>query len=226
MKRNEIAKTTTKKFEAQAQIQTQAKTHARTQAQATNQSQTQHNYRFGHYLDAIVSGIQKWWEDINDPRTIQQKVEKPKKLNVRVRLKELLLVAIAFGFFGLLLLSASFESYSAGNVAHWLGYQVCCVIAITICVGTIEYRKAMAISKDARIEFEQKLCTARDNLFDGIVLLLSKLIKLVVVVLAISVALQYVPGLEEHVPRIMQASKWVIENFNSLLEKVIVFFSK
>lgn len=221
MKRNEIAKITTKKFEAQAQIQTQAQTHTRTQAQATNRSQTQHNY-----LNAFVSGIQKWWEDINDPRTIRQKVKKPKKLNVRVRLKELLLTAIVFGFFGLLMLSASFESYSAGNVAHWLGYQVCGVIAIAICVGIIEYRKAMAISKDARIEFEQKLCTARDNLFDGIVLLLSKLIKLVIVVLAISVALQYVPGLEEHVPRIMQASKWVIENFNSLLEKVIVFFSK
>lgn len=174
------------------------------------------------FMEAVASKVQSWWENINDPRTIRQKMQ-PKYKSVPQRLKEALIAAIITGFLGVMLLWTGIDYQISGNPG-WVGYEIFGVIAVTVALITIEYRRAVAESKAARIKFERRLRYIRDNLMDNVVLLLSKLIKLILVIVTISVALQYVPGLEQYVPRISEASKWIIEIFNVALEKAIVFF--
>jgi hypothetical protein len=182
---------------------------------------------FADHIDAIAfkmrDGIKKWWRRTNDPKAIRRKMRQNEP-SVQQRLKDVFVLAVAFAICLIFTLSASIDSYKAGETATWLLYTFGAAISFICLGGAISYSEAIATSKAARIRFERQVQRAFDNFTENLGRLLRRIVALALTVVAISVALQYVPGLGDHVPLVAEASQQVIDIFNTMLEKAVAFF--
>ena len=174
------------------------------------------------FASNIRSKLSKWWNDVNDPVYIRRAIRESEP-TVSERLKATFILAVIFGLGIVVMLSSSIDSYKADNTTAWLWYSFCTAVCVLAFGGIISYREAIAESKAARLRFERRVKKSCDNFADNMVRIIRRIILLALAVVTVSVALQYVPGLENHVPSIAEASKQVIDIFNSLLEKAITF---
>lgn len=187
----------------------------------------QKNENFADHVDTIAfkmrDGIKNWWKRTNDAKAIRRKIRQNEP-TVQQRLKDAFIFAVIFGLSFLFMLAESISNYKAGDTVMWLAYSVGTAVTFLLFGGSLMYREAIAESKAARLRFERQVQRAFDNFTENLGRLLRRLLVLAISVVAISVALQYVPGLENHVPLVAEASQQVIDIFNSLLEKAVAFF--
>ena len=166
------------------------------------------------------SFFQTFWNDLNDPAQIRRR--NTRSTEGRILDNTALIIAfalIAAICFAIAVVHANqndvIKDYSI--IAFFTSFGIVCWLT--------QYRKAIANGEQARTAFIARTKLVYHNCFRTVVRAIRSLIWLAIATVAISFALQYVPGMGELSPELMQLSQNVITFFNDILSKVLAYFA-
>lgn len=168
----------------------------------------------------FIGDFRNFWHSVNDPKQIRTRIFRRRKTSVRRRLEDAFVAMIlctVLGFF------CTVCSYYSKTLPCKIGFVVVGVILIGVAVFYANYREAIAESRSARIRYEQRVSRTLRNIERNLVRFCVSVLRLAIVVVAVSVALQCVPDLDQQVPYVAYAADQIVELFNELVDKAVAY---
>lgn len=177
------------------------------------------------FVSNFTSWLKKSWITLNDPTRIS-KNNSPDQLKVgpqtRDRIVDNTIILIGLG---LAIVILSILHMATNNKQAFDSYVVTAGLALAGFVFALRYRVAIAKGEKARIDFISKTRKAFARAYRWLVRTLSNAARSLLLIFAVVLAIQFVPGVEEKIPNLYLISSEVGNLFNRFLAFVLEHIS-
>ncbi len=174
--------------------------------------------KFNELLTKIAESVKTFWHNVNTPnvRTTFNDQSARKRLE-----NNLILMIITFASMSLVCITSYFqEDYKDKIFLIATG-----ILGLGILSWLSNYRRAIAISKAARVRFIRNTRQTFRRVVRRTSRCLNRMLRLIIGMLVISLLILLIPEVEEYAPSAVEAARTIVEFFNDCIAKAITYIN-